>query len=62
MADGSGPNMPWRRDLSISYEKVGDVEVAQTNLGGADGSVTAPVRVPYSLRHHPNSAFAFSAA
>jgi hypothetical protein len=32
----------WRRDLSIGYVKVGDFEVAQTFLGGADGLVTAP--------------------
>jgi hypothetical protein len=35
MADGSGPNMPWRRDLSISYEKVGATLKSRKPISGA---------------------------
>ena len=44
-----------RPDLSICYEKDYDVEVAQTDLGGADGWVTASVTTPWLASSPPES-------
>ena len=35
LAQSDPGNADWQRDLSVSYEKVGDVQVAQGDLAGA---------------------------
>jgi hypothetical protein len=35
LAESDPGNAEWRRDLSVSYEKVGDVQLAQDELDAA---------------------------
>ena len=44
--DRSDPgNAGWQRDLSVSYDSIGDVQVAQGNLGAALTSYQAGLAI-----------------
>ena len=42
-------NTQWQRDLSVSYNKIGDVERQAGNLGAARGAYEAGLAIAQSL-------------
>jgi hypothetical protein len=44
-AGGGTPKAPWQRNLSVSHIKVGDVLLAQLDLGGAEVAYRASLQI-----------------